>query len=150
MTYSFWPSGASARPPVASSRSVPQIPTRRTWTLTSSDAPMDGSIRSLRRIVVVPGIIVIAFIDSYSSSDILPVTHRYSPINPLTTIQCNMINLSTPIPNRVFTVVRSISNLIYHAPSKRSIGGIGNVCLIRQRHWKSTESFVSSKVNPLI
>ena len=62
ITSSFWPSGASARPPDTSVRSVPQIPTRMTFIFTLLGAPIDGSGRSTIRDPFVPGIIAIAFI----------------------------------------------------------------------------------------
>src|SRR5690606_23870829 len=61
MTRSSRPGGASARPPTAASRSVPQIPTRRTRSAISSGAETAGCGRSTSRTSRVPGTIARAF-----------------------------------------------------------------------------------------
>src|SRR5690606_26627961 len=61
MTRSSLPAGASARPPAASSRSVPQIPTRRTRSAISSGAETSGLGRSTSRTSRVPGTMARAF-----------------------------------------------------------------------------------------
>lgn len=55
MMSSSRPGGGSARPPAACSRSVPQIPTRRTRSTISSGADISGSGRSTSRTSRVPG-----------------------------------------------------------------------------------------------
>src|SRR6185312_3870341 len=61
MTSWCWPGGASARPPAASSRSVPQIPTWTTSSSTSSPLTISGAGRSTIVRLVVPGSSAIAF-----------------------------------------------------------------------------------------
>ena len=66
ITSSLLPAGGSARPPAASSRSVPQIPTLMTLVSTSSSALTDGCERSTIFSSVVPGMREMALIRTSS------------------------------------------------------------------------------------